>query len=76
MLQMHGGALLTLRALALIFVTITATIPPNEAFHDAVKLLQEAAVKAGCPNPRTSMRWLGGDRGVEIEIRCPNEEAR
>ena len=64
----RGGAMRLLRPFALIF--ITATLPPNEAFLDALRLLQEAAVKAGCPKPRTSMRWLGGPEGVEVEIRC------
>ena len=59
---------------ALIFVSITATLPPNDAFHEALRLLQEAAVKAGCADPRTSMRWLGGARGVEIEIRCADNK--
>ena len=55
---------------ALIFVTITATFPPTEDMKDAVELLRQAAVKAGCAQPRVAMRWLGGARGVEIEVRC------
>jgi len=64
-----------MRALhALILVTITATFPINEDVKEAAELLRQAAIKAGCASPRLSMRWLGGDKGVEIDVRCPKGE--
>ncbi|HYE19701.1 MAG TPA: hypothetical protein VEA69_14720 [Tepidisphaeraceae bacterium] len=59
----------------LILVTITATLPINDNIQEATKLLKQAAVTAGCPEDRVrmSMRWLGGDKGLEVEVRCAPE---
>lgn len=61
-----------LRWIALILM-IRAVFPASEDIMDAVQLLREAAIKAGCPDPRVAMRSLGGDKGIEVEVRCPRE---
>ena len=58
-----------MRAL-LLALMIQATFPITEDLKDAAELLRQAAIKAGCATPSLSMRWLGGDKGVEIEVRC------
>ena len=62
-----------MRALcALIFVLIHAILPANEDVKDAAELLRVAAIKAGCPADRVrlSMRSLGGEKGLEVEVWC------
>jgi len=60
-----------MRAL-LLALMIQATFPVNDGLDEATKLLRQAVVAAGCPEDRVrmSMTWLGGDKGVEIEVRC------
>lgn len=61
-----------LRWLALTLM-IRAIFPSNDAIMDAAELLRDAAKKAGCLDPRLTMRSLGGDKGIEIEIRCADQ---
>lgn len=59
--------------LALILM-IRATFLPTEDLMEAVELLRAAAKKAGCADPRVSMRSLGDDRRIEIEVRCADRK--
>lgn len=60
-------------AAALTAVFIFARVPIGDGMQDVAETLRLAAIKAGCADPRVSMRWLGGDRGLEITVRCAVE---
>lgn len=53
-----------------LIVLIRAVVPASPMVQDVADLLRQAAVKAGCDSPRVAMWWMGGPKGVEIEVTC------
>ena len=59
---------------ALLLVFILARVPVNDNINDVVKALREAAVLAGCAEPRIAMRYpTDPDRSITIEVTCKGD---